>query len=87
VSAVATPRKRKPTEREIIASQAHLAPWPWNEAMLHECQTASRYSCRRVAAAVREAIRLKREVDSALEYSAAIRKGPRGRRPIKPIIG
>jgi hypothetical protein len=79
MSAIATPRK--PTEREILASQAHLFPWPWNECVAHECVTSKRYSAIRVALAVQAAIRLKREVASAIEYSRAIKKGPRGRRP------
>jgi hypothetical protein len=84
MSPVATPRKRKPTEREILAANANRFPWPWNECVAHECATSKRYSSIRVALAVQAAIQLQRDVAAAEEYARAIRKGPRGRRSINP---
>jgi hypothetical protein len=88
MSAVVT-RKRKPSEKESIAAgvERSNASKPWRSAILAECNKPGRYSYRRVAAAVQQAIQLRRDVAAALEYSAAIRKGPRGRRPITPTIG
>jgi hypothetical protein len=88
MSAVVTAKRRRPTEKEIIAAgiERSNAPEPWRTCMLAECSRGGRYSSARVAAAVLAAVQLQREVDSALEYSAAIRKGPRGRRPITSAI-
>jgi hypothetical protein len=85
MTAVATPRKpRKMTEKQIIAAgvERYGAPEPWRSEILRECSRGGGYSSARVAAAVLAAVQLAREVASALEYSAAIRKGPRGRRPL-----
>jgi hypothetical protein len=89
MSAVATRRKRRLSEKEIIAAgiERSNAPEPWRSCMLAECSRGGRYSAIRVALAVTAAIKLKREVDSALEYSAAVRRGPRGRRPSADNIG
>jgi hypothetical protein len=84
MSAVSTPRKRKPSEKEAIAAgvMRSNAPEPWRSAILAECNKPGRYSAVRVALAVRAQIENDRIVASAIEFSAAIRKGPRGRRPI-----
>jgi hypothetical protein len=82
-------KPRKMTECQIIAAgveRSNIHPL-WKEAILHECSTAKRYSAVRVALAVQAAIQLARDVAASEEYSRAIRKGPRGRRPITPIIG
>jgi hypothetical protein len=83
VSAVSTPRKRLTEKQAIlrgIMSSPNVNP-RWRSAIIAECQRSGRYSAVRVAEAVRAAIDHERIVASALEYSAAIRKGPRGRRP------
>jgi hypothetical protein len=79
-----TPRKRQPTECELIAAGVIRSntPEPWRSAMLNECATAKRYSAVRVALAVQAAIQLQRDVAAAEEYARAIKRGPRGRRPL-----
>jgi hypothetical protein len=77
------PRKRM-TECQAIAAgvERSKVPEPWRSAMLAECASAKRYSAIRVAEAVRAQLESERIVASAIEYSAAIKRGPRGRRPI-----
>ena len=76
-------KPRKMTECQIIAAGVERSntPEPWRTAMLNECATARRYSAVRVALAVQQMLADKRAVDALIEYSRAVRRGPRGRRP------
>jgi hypothetical protein len=90
MSAVKPKRPAKLTEKEAILRGVERDPGIhplWRDAMIAECQRPGRYSAARVARAVVEAIQLARDVAAAEEYTRAIKKGPRGRRPITPIIG
>jgi hypothetical protein len=84
MSAVVT-RKPRMTEKQAILrgimSNPNVHP-RWRSAIIQECERPGRYSAIRVAEAVRAQIQLEREVAAALEYSAAVKRGPRGRRPI-----
>jgi hypothetical protein len=84
MSAVSIPRKRL-TEKEAILrgvmSSPNINP-RWRSAMIAECQRPGRYSAVRVAEAVRAQIDHERMVASAIEFSAAVKRGPRGRRPL-----
>jgi hypothetical protein len=81
-------KPRKPprlTEKQAIICGIERNPGIhplWRDAMIQECSRPGRYSAVRVAAAVRQAIQLARDVAAAEEYSRAIKRGPRGRRPI-----
>jgi hypothetical protein len=72
------------TEKQTIAAGVERSntPEPWRSAILAECNKPGRYSTARVALAVRAQIENDSIVaSSALEYSRAVRKGPRGCRP------
>jgi hypothetical protein len=84
MTVVAKKRKRLTEKQAIlrgIMSSPNVNP-RWRSAIIAECQRPGRYSAVRVAEAVRAQIEHERIVASAFEYSATVRKGPRGRRPL-----
>jgi hypothetical protein len=86
MSAVVT-RKPRMTEKEAIlrgVMSNHRIDPRWRSAMIAECQRPGRYSAIRVAEPVRAQIENERAVAAAIEFSRAVKRGPRGRRPNPP---